>query len=216
MYISGSYIMSIHLVSYCGIGRTICTCLELLGGLIVKAWIILAWLETRSESPFILECAEQKITQKNTKEDLNPDEHLEHKSALLLLEIVRWPDDGSWKTCNWRCLRRSQMIRCIQNQVFWEYSLEYFVQGVFIRILRSRSIRCMDNILWACKPIGRAIVWRAPDARNATSYRAHQSFPMSTNINLLFSVCHLTIHQTQKKTHQDHRQFPLGYSPPAD
>ena len=23
------------------------------------------------------------------------------------------------------------MIRCIQNQVFWEYSLEYFVQGVF-------------------------------------------------------------------------------------
>ena len=24
------------------------------------------------------------------------------------------------------------MIRCIQNQVFWEYSLEYFVQGVFV------------------------------------------------------------------------------------
>ena len=122
----------------------------------------------------------------------------------------------------WNCpLARRRFLENMQLKMFKEKSngplhTKPSVLEVFIRILCSRSIRCMDNILWACKPIGRAIVWRAPDARNATSYRAHQSFPMSTNINLLFSVCHLTIHQTQKKTHQDHRQFPLGYSPPAD
>ena len=142
---------------------------------------------------------------KNTKEELDPDEHLERCAPPP-----------------WNCLMaRRRFLENMQLKMFKEKSNDPLhtkpsVLGVFIRILRSRSIRCMDNILWACKPIGRAIVWRAPDARNATSYRVHQSFPKSTNINLLFSVCHLTIHQTQKKTHQDHRQFPLGYSPPAD
>ena len=128
------YIWS-HIVELVEPAAHVWTCLVLLGGLIVKSWIILAWLETRSESPFILdlECAEHKITQKNsinknTKQELDPDEHLEH---------VPPP---------WNCpMARRRFLENMQLKMFKEKSNDPLhtkpsVLGVFIRILRPRSI----------------------------------------------------------------------------